>query len=107
MSELTAIKDLLEQHIATSNSQFKEIRSSIDVQNERITMINNNLTRMNFILLGDDGSKTEGLVHKVDKHGKYISDDRKFKWTVAGIMTGGMGGGLTALWAYIKSKLGA
>ena len=93
------IRELLQKHIDDSNSFRDEVKSEL-------SNIKSSMTRINFVLVGDPQTETDGLASKVAKHDKYIHNDRKFKWTVAGIMTGGMGGGLTALWAYIKSKFG-
>lgn len=60
------------------------------------------LDRIERVLLGDEQAKQEGLVHKVEKQGKYISQDKKFKWAVATLLFGGTGGFMT----WIKSQLG-
>lgn len=70
----------------------REILRDIQFQQSRIV----------HILLGDEQAKQDGLVHKVEKHSKYISQDKRFKWTVAALLFGGTGGFLT----WIKSHLG-
>ena len=70
----------------------REILRDIQRQQSRIT----------YILLGDEKAKQDGLVHKVDKHGKYISKDKRFKWAVAALLFGGTGGFLT----WVKTHLG-
>ena len=38
-------------------------------------------------LVGNDDLRVDGLVDKVDKNTKYIENDKKMKWTAAGIIT--------------------
>lgn len=65
-----------------------------DIQQQQNRLVN--------ILLGDEQAKQDGLVHKVQKHGDYIRNDRKFKWAVASVLFGGTGGFM----AWVKQHLG-
>ena len=76
-------------------SDIKEIKVILEKQNEMIKDIH-------FAVYGNPQANLKGMAGKVDDHDKYISNDKKFKWTVAGLM----GGGLGSMWAYIKSHFG-
>lgn len=123
-SEEKSVKELLVDHMHQSDSFQKEMRDAMQTQNARITRQSSHLAKlnvilngdeekdkdgilqkmgkMNLVLCGDDDSHTEGVVQKVKKHGEYIAGDKKFKWTMLGLMGGGLGGVI----GLIKNKLG-
>lgn len=59
---------------------------------------NKKVERLHNVVLGDEEAKQDGLVHKVDRHSKYISVDKKMKWIGAGLaVSGGTG------WAFLDN----
>ena len=77
------------------SKDHEEIKKLIQDQAKKIDEIH-------FSIYGNPKADVKGMAQTVSEHEKYIANDKKFKWTVAGAMTGGLGG----LWAYIKSHLG-
>lgn len=54
---------------------------------EQIKELNDKVDKIYSALVGNDDLKIDGLVDKVDKNSKYIENDKKMKWTAAGLIT--------------------
>jgi t-SNARE complex subunit (syntaxin) len=54
---------------------------------QQIKDLNDKVDKIYSALVGNDDLKIDGLVDKVDKNTKYIENDKKMKWTAAGIIT--------------------
>lgn len=96
MSELHEIKTMLKDHIDKTDEAMAGILKEQKTQREE-------LQRMNFVLLGDEKSKIDGLAQKTLKNSAYISRDKKQKWVAFGLLMGGH----ISLWEYIRQKFGA
>lgn len=55
------------------------IRDILRDMQATLNKMDNRATRIDTVLFGDEQAKIPGLVDKVDKHGKYISLDKKMK----------------------------
>ncbi len=58
----------------------------MDPMQEQLNNIERKVEQMCDALLGTDFTNNQGLIDKVEKHNKYIENDKKFKWTIAGIL---------------------
>lgn len=58
----------------------------MDPMQEQLNNIEHKVNQMCDALLGTDFTNHQGLIDKVEKHNKYIESDKKFKWTIAGIL---------------------
>lgn len=56
-------------------------------QEEQIKEIHNKVERLFTAVCGDECLGVEGVVNKVDRHDRYIENDKKMKWTIAGAVT--------------------
>ena len=54
---------------------------------QQIKDLNDKVDKIYSALVGNDDLKIDGLVDKVDKNTKYIENDKKMKWTAAGLIT--------------------
>lgn len=80
-------------------NDLKEIKEMLEEQNEK-------LDKICFAIYGNKEAKIKGIACILDDHDKYISKDKKFKWTVAGLFGGAIGGTWAGIVAYVKSHLG-
>ena len=78
------------------------MKDTIEVPKKDYEALVKSVGRIELALLGDTEMKVEGLVQKVDRHGKYIRNDKRLKWIGAGAITGANVGFL----AWIKAHLG-
>lgn len=77
----------------TNREILRDIQSTVKKLAERSA-------KVDIVVFGDDESKIEGLVDKVERHRKYISMDKRLKWIGAGsLVAGGTGMGF---WESIK-----
>ena len=53
---------------------------------EQLDNIEKKVNQICDALLGTDFTHNKGLIDKIDSHEKYIETDKKFKWTIAGIL---------------------
>jgi hypothetical protein len=69
--------------------------NEIQLIHEELQNMNKKIDRIYHVLIGDDEMKIEGLVSKVQKHDKYISNQRLQVARLGGIATAaGVVGGL-------------
>lgn len=80
-------------------SDFEEIKEILKSQGKKLDDIH-------FAIYGNKEAKIKGIACLVAEHDKYIEKDKKFKWTVAGLFGGAIGGTWAGIIAYIKSHLG-
>lgn len=76
-------------------SEISELKTLVSNQNKMLQDIH-------FAIYGNPKAEIKGMAQTVSDHAKYIANDKKFKWIVAGSFGGSIGG----LWAYIKTHLG-
>lgn len=86
----------------TDFSQNGHSEGNFMTNREMLSDMHTKTNRMYNILLGDEQANVEGLVQKVSRHQKYISADKKLKWTLTGVLTGANIGFM----AWIKNHLG-
>jgi hypothetical protein len=58
----------------------------MDPMQEQLNNIEHKVNQICDALLGTDFNNNQGLIDKVEKHNKYIESDKKFKWTIAGVL---------------------
>lgn len=57
-----------------------------DPMQKQIDNIELKVNQMCDALLGTEFTQNKGLIDKINEHEKYIETDKKFKWTIAGIL---------------------
>lgn len=80
-------------------AEIKKMLEEDRIERDRQGKMLDNITTAIF---GNDKMDIEGMAHKVKRHEKYISTDKKIKWVLFGTTIAGTG----SLWAYIKTKFG-
>ena len=58
----------------------------MDPMQEQLDNIEQKVNQICDALLGTEFTHNKGLIDKIDSHEKYIETDKKFKWTIAGIL---------------------
>ena len=54
---------------------------------QQIKDLNDKIDKMYLAIVGDEELGVDGLADKVKKNSDYIEQDKKMKWTAAGIIT--------------------
>lgn len=58
----------------------------MDPMQEQLDNIEQKVNQICDALLGTEFTHNKGLIDKIEKHEEYIESDKKFKWTIAGIL---------------------
>lgn len=87
----------------TLREMVRGLHDKMDKHMDKQEVYNKRSERIQSIVLGDPEAGIDGLVHKVSKHGKWISLDKKMKIAATAAVTSGGAG--WAGWEYIKKIL--
>jgi hypothetical protein len=69
-------------------------------QERQIQDIHDKVNRLYTAVCGDECLGVEGTIKKVDRHERYIENDKKMKWTIAGGVAV-ISSALAAIWTKI------
>lgn len=58
----------------------------MDPMQEQLNNIEQKVNQMCDALLGTEFTQNKGLIDKIERHERYIETDKKYKWTIAGIL---------------------
>lgn len=93
-SRFSEFKKLHEAHVGQQKRQY-------DDMNETLRQLRESNTRIETALMGDEKAGIEGVVKKLGRHDKYISNSKRRTAYYSGF-----GAAIVAAWEFVRHKFG-